>query len=680
MAEERNVKDKTNEGKISKHMKDFLVKLRGKVVNDDTDRENWKLKMIIATNQRLGVKRASDFPYPDAPDIPLPETDKLIKKATPNLVLSAWSPKNMAKVALKDGFQMTPEIKIKIQKSESVLNMYLRSRELNMFQKLSLAADFAKQYGFALFRTIETFKSVIRHKMIDLDDLPEGVEDELKSLTKDELRQFVADRFDLDPENEDDKEAIDEAVSQFKSGERVIEFDYEEVKSFPDVEVPVPTKVIVPSYTTDIEQSERITYEYFLPRHTLEQKMRDGSFRKKDLDDIDLSGVSKNDNDDMVETQKGYNEGVMSGQASDLFRIHETLTWYADKPKSRLKRWAFTTLADVYDPEEALLQDIQFPYEFTHDAWNYDKFDNEIKDPRYHNSRGLPEQIRAIQEIMERSINNMIIRDEMNNTPMWEVLDTSDILDAHLHFTPGEKLPVKQVGQEIKRLNEPSTVDVSSDRIMQILKASAEEYVGSTDQLFRNATNAGGGKTLGEIREGVKQTSGILNLDVINWNNTLTSVYQKMFDILKDRLDESIFIEGLGEVTREDFNFPAEVRSNGTLEVADKDLATVKAQNRLMLIAQFMQAGVVDQEDIYNALQDWLEKDGVKDPDQFSTDPKVILQTKLAQMNQMLQQMQQQAGMMNEQITKGNKEVARIDKRGKEVVSKTEGQLEALVG
>ncbi len=680
MPEEVDVRNRTSETKLSKSKKDFLTELRGAVFQDDEDRGIWKNKMIIATNQRLGVKRATDFPYPDAPNIPLPETDKLIKKSTPNLVLSAWAPKKMAVVRLKDGVQMTDQLKVKVKNAEMGLNLRLRSRDMDLFRKLALAADFAKQYGHTLFRVVKKFSSRVIHKVIDLDELQEGVEDELKALTAPELRQFVTQRFDLDPTDDDDKEIIDDVIEQFKSGTRVIEFDIEEVKSRPDIQVPLPTKIIVPSYTTDINHANRITFEYFLTREQMEQKMREGTFRDKDLDKINLSGIAKGDKNDLIEQQKDRNEGVTDNMADiDLFRIWETLTWWKESKKGRAKRWVFTTLADAFNNDEALLQDLQFPFEFSEDTWNYDKYDNEIKDHRYYASRGLPEQIRAIQEIMERSMNNMIIRDEMNNTPMWEVMDTSDIMDGHTRFVPGEKLPVKQIGAEIKRLNEPNNVDVSSDRIMQILKASAEEYVGSTDQLFRNATNAGGGKTLGEIKEGVKQTSGIINMEVIHWNNVLTSVYQKVFDIMRDSFEEDVFVDGV-RITKEDFDFPAEVRSNGTLEVADKELSTIKAQNRLAIISQMREAGIVDAEDQFNALQDWLEKDGVKDPDMFSTDPKIILQTQLAQMQQQLQQMQQQAQGMQEVIQNDTKEVAKLQEQGKKIVAQTQGKVEANQG
>ena len=646
MKRDVNKKDKSQKKKVTNKKSEFIIDLRGKIKTDDDDRAQWKDKMITASNQRLGVKRITNKPYPGAPNIPLPETDKLIKKQIPNLVLSAWSSKRMVSVKVEEGVQETPDLKEKAKKCEMAMNMILKTK-MDFFDKLMLAADNAKQYGHCIARISEKFKSRKVHKVINLKDFQDEQIQQLKALSDDEMKLFLYERYNLDPEDKEDQRICRDIIDQVRSDEDVVEFDIEEISSFPDIDIPLPTKIVVPAYATDINISPRITYEYFLTKDEMQANIDREIFLDKDLENLDLTGVTKGESD-IVEKQKGQNEGITDNTShTDLYRIHEVCCWYKPTENSVSEKWVFTFLADVLDPEGALLQEMPFPFEF--EGWNYDKYDNEIKDPRYYSSRGIPEQIRAIQEMMERGMNNMLIRDEMNNTPMWEVLSTSELMDSHIRFVPGMKMPVTALGQEIKRLNDPITVDVSSERLMQLLKAYAEEYQGNVDQLFRNATNKGGGKTLGEIKEGVNQSSGPINAEVINFNNFLSKIYKKIFDIMKERLGDSIWINGT-EVTREDFNFPAEVRSNGQLEVADKELSTQKAMMRVQMQEKFIQAGIANQEDMYNAAQDWLEKDGVKNPDDFITNPEEILKTKLAQMSQQLQQMMQQA----EELTNAN--------------------------
>ncbi len=667
-----NIKEQAEKVKMNQKLEDFISDLRTKVSKDDNDRQTWKNKMIIATNQRLGVKRITNRPYPGAPNIPLPETDKLIKKSLSSLVLSAWAPKKMCLVNVEAGVQITPELKARAQKAEMGMNMLLR-KKMNFFEKLVRAADSTKHHGHCIARIFEEYKSRLVHKVINLEDYQEEVVDQLKAMSKEEKTLFLVERFQLDRDDEDDAEIIEDIISQFNSGETVIEFDQEIVSSLPNVDFPLPTKIIVPNFATDINTSPRVTFEYFLTKEELEAEMDNKRFMKKDLDELEFADVRRAD-DDILEQQKARNEGVSATGEGELYRIHEVLCWYRPKKSKPARRWVFTFLADIMGTEESLLQDMEFPFEY--EGWNLEKHDNEMKDPRYYDSRGIPEQIRAIQEMMERSVNNMLIRDEMNNTPMWEVLNTSEIMDAHTRFVPGAKLGVSQLKTEIARLNEPNTVDMSSDRIMQILKATAEEYSSSPDQLFRNATNAGGGKTKGEIQMGIEQSSGPITLEIVSFNNFLSRVYTKIFLTLQERLEEPIFVDGV-VITREDFNFPAEVKSNGTIEVSDKTLATTKAQNRMMMGQAWLQAGIANLDDYYNMAQDWLEKDGVKDPEQFITDPKQMMQEQVVQLQQQVQRLMQQSEALQAGILEGQKQLAKTKKKGKEVVKKTEGEVEA---
>jgi len=650
------VKDRTLKDKLTKSQVEYLIKLRTSVENDLSARANWDAKIIAAINQRTGVKRYSEYPYNGAPDIPLPETDKLIKKALPNLVLSAWQVKQLCLVNIQEDVQSDEEMYAKAERCSYRMNTHLRSKKVDWFKKLMMAADMYKTYGMAIFKIYEEFTCKSVNKVIDLNEYDEEMVKTLKKMNKSELVMFMAERFNLDPENDTDKDSIEDAIAQLKRGEEVIDFVIEEYENYPNVEICVPSKIIVPSYATEIRTVPRLTYEYFLTRQQLEEKMDKGMFLKQVMRDIE----STTSDDDMIETQKAMNEGISEDKAKgEVFRIHETLCYVPTDKKGKFERWVYTSLADEGNVEEALLQTMPYPYEFA--GWNYVKANNEIKDPRFYSTRGTPEQIRALQEVLERSMNNMIIRDEMNNMPMWEVKSTSQILSSHIQLRPGMKIPVQALGQEINQLNKQSIPDVSSSMLMQVVKAYTEEYVGSVDQLFRNATNTGGGKTLGEVQQGIQIASGLTMLDVINWNNSISEVYEMMFNIFKERVTDSAYINGV-EVSREDFQIPAEVKSNGNLEVVDKEMATQKAFARLQTLVAPPFADIVSPDDKYRATKDWLEKDGVKDPDEFVTDPKEMMQEQSVQMRQQMMQMGEQMQTMSKAQEETKKDVEKNKK------------------
>ena len=650
-----NVKDIHNDSTLTEHMSKFLSDLLIQSEEDHDNRVEWRRKLTIANNQRLGIKRVSNRPYPGAPNIPLPEADKLITKQKPNFVLSVLTPKKKAFVRIEEGTANPEQYREQVRKAELGLNHVLNNK-ISLIDVVPIFVDNFLEKGHAIARVIERFTKKLVHKVIDLDTVPEQVVQQLKKSPKEAKIQFVAQRFELNPADEDDKKTIDDVISQFNSGKRVIEFDLLTIESYPDIIVRPPEKVTPPAYATDIETVERLTDEFFETRRQLEDKAADGIYDKKIIDklkDVDMRGKGRNQTeDDMIDLNKERNEGIVEHGEDELFRLKEIKTWYKPEGAERYERWVFTFLMDMGAVENSLVQKIKFPYEF--DSWGYVKHDNELKDNRWHASRGEPERIRAIQEFMERGVNNMIIRDLINNNPTYTVLSNSNIQSNSIRFIPGQKIKVKS-HSEIARLDDINKVDVSSERIVQMLKAYAEEYIGSTDQLFKNATNKGGGKTLGEVQLGVQIQSAPNVLKVMRFLKTMKKLYTLVFESLKERMGESMFIDGM-EITKEDFNIPASVIPNGSLDLAEQALRVQKAIGRLQFTMTPGTEMIVNAEDKYNAAYDWLDADGVQDPDRYVTRPEIIQQ-------EMRQQGQAEDKVIQEQMQGLDQEISSVQRR-----------------
>jgi hypothetical protein len=649
MAIEQNIKDKTQSVDIGVELEEFLTDLRLKVENDDSSRNAWKTKMVTANNQRLGVKRVTNKPYIGAPSIPLPLTDKLIRKRKPVFVQSVLSSRKPCLIRPAEGSTIRPEeaqvVKEKARKTEKAMNWLLR-KKIDWLRKLTLFVDIFEEKGHAIFKVIEQFNSRIVHKSISLDRFEEEQVEAIKDLNKEDLAQFLYSQYGLDPDSEIDKKACSDIYKQLHEGKRQLEFDVEMVESLPDVIVPQPEKIVVPKSTTDIATATRIKHEYWLPRHILEMRAEQGMYRKSLLKDLKdgIIGESSKGVDSSIDTNKDRNEGVdQSGMEKDMHRIEEIATWYNNN--GRWERWVFTFLADIGSAKTALIQKMPYPYEF--ETWNYIKHDHEVKDMRYHASRGTPEMIRAIQEFAEKMMNNRIIRDEINNAPMYTVLRNSKLQDHQVRFIPGQRIPVDS-HDEIRPLTQPVKVDIAAERIEQMLKAYAEEYLGSTDQLFRNATNAGGGKTLGEIEQGIQMSRPAQNLEVTLFLEDISKLYRMIFDMFRERLNYNLMVEG-EMITPEDFDFEPDIIANGSMDYSDLRLQEQKALSRMQLVAQWLQIGIADQEDAFNAAMDYLELEGIRDPEKYITKPEEIAKKALTQMNQQLQQGQKQLEEMQRQ-------------------------------
>lgn len=672
-----NIKDRSEDLDLGKDEKEFFLKLYDSVEQDWDDMQLWRMKLVTAENQRQGVKTIVSQPYDGAPDISVPETDKLIEKSKPNLVLSLWSQKKMAAVAVEQGVRKNPQYDEKAKRSEEAFNLVLR-KKIGFFDVLELSSDYAKVKGLTVARIIEKFCTFEREVAVDLDEMDQrfpGTTKSLKRMKNQELRQYLIERYGFEPEDEEDEKEIKDVIEQFRSGKRILRFSVNVVESYACPEVIDPSKFIVPAYTTDINQSPRVTIEYRMTKEKLEKMMSSETFIRKDVESLIKRSKSRSE-DYEKENTENLESIIDSTSEKDTLLLRETACIVKTKSMKKPERWVYTYVCGLKNVEEGILQRIRFPFEF--DGWNYEVYYNERISPRHYSSRGTPEKIRMLQEVLDRSMTNMLIRDEQNNTPAMQVLKTSDIIRRNEFFYPGEFIPVDQINSEIAPINQTNIPDLSSERIMQIAKAYTEEYQSSPDQLFRNATNVGGGKTLGEIREGIRITQGPVTEDIVRWNEFWSRVFRKMFIIMRDRLGSSIYLSDGSEATSEDFNFPFEIQANGTLEVTDQEMATYKAFNRYQVVSSPANVDFVTVEDRYNSYKDWLEKDGVKDPDMFSTNPEEVLTDKINQMAIQLRQMQQQAQQIGLQIQEGQKENAKLKKNSSETVNRAAGELEAV--
>lgn len=657
-------KDKSETKKPSDNIIEFVKKLRDNVKSHDEESvKPWKDKMRIARNMRQGIKRLTDFPYPGAPDIPLPETDKIIRKHKPRFVLSVISGKRLMDVKPLQGTQeITPEMEMSAKKAAIAMNWLFRRPQMEWVKKLTLSADRFLEKGFCIFKIIEHFDSRHVNKSVNIEEFTDEQLEAFRQLPDADKEELLSDRFGLDPDNEEDAKTLKRIISEFKAGKKNIDFVTEAVMNLPDVSIPMPEKVFVPKGTTEIERAARITNEFWWSERELTQLAHKNILLKDKVLKVlkDRCNSLNKEDDDINEKHKDMIEGIDNdGRLSsvELFRIHETVTWYQPEEGKPFERWVFVTFADISDPEEALIQWMPYPFEFA--GWNYVKHDNEIIDDRYRSSRGIPEQIRAIQEFMEKSMNNMLVRDEINNAPMYTVKTTANLISDNVQFIPGQRINVNN-HDDIQQLSQASNVDVSSSTILTTLKAYAEEYVGISDQLFKNASNNSSSKTLGEIQAGIAETQFAVNLDILNWIESVRKVYEKVFFVMRERLIHPLVINGT-IITREDFQFEPDITVNGSLELADKALQQQRAQLRLERCRQAVGDGVANHDDLFNAYKDYLEKDGVKEPDDYITDPKIIAQTKIHQMTNQIMQLQTLLADVQAEIAQADNTLRQID-------------------
>src|SRR3990167_4979653 len=148
----------------------FILKLAQKVRQDDSDRQVWKDKQVVAYNARLGLKRRTNRPYPGAAEVPIPITDKFITKLKSMFVSVATLMKKQVVVTLDDGEVSTPETKQSAEKIERALNNLIKKRDFGWAKKVTLFVDYFLENGHAVFKVIEKFFSKTINRSINIED------------------------------------------------------------------------------------------------------------------------------------------------------------------------------------------------------------------------------------------------------------------------------------------------------------------------------------------------------------------------------------------------------------------------------------------------------------------------------------------------------------------------------
>lgn len=619
----------------------FIKELAQKVRKDDDDRQVWKDKQVVAYNARLGLKRRTNRPYPGAVEVPIPITDKFITKLKSMFVSVATLMKKQIVVTLDDGESITPETKNSAERIERALNNLIRKRDFQWAKKVTLFVDYFLENGHAVFKIIEKFFSKSMNRTIDLEKNFSKEEIKyLKGLKKEELRQILAQREDMDLLDKDDLKQIDKAINQLKSGKKVISFEKKQVYSEPTVIPERGLRIIVPSSGTETQRLPRICHDMWMTIHELRDRARKGIYAEETVDTLDEdSGTS---DDKLTNNSWAISEGVSSqSDNSELFNVRECQAWYEGE------KWVFTWIEEAGDNKSGdkesskdirILQELKLPYD--HGLWTYVKHDYEMKNTRWYSSRGVPEKIRGLHQTIEKMYNARLVRDEMNNAPLWRVSKQVGLAGDEIRFRPGQIISAEQ--NEVEMLNKGITTDVSSERLEQQAKAYAEEYLSITDFSYRNAVNQGSNRTATEIQAINQASTRQVNMDISLFLDTLSEVSNHMYLILKQSVQGPTKVGGI-LLRPEDFLVKVRVAWSGSLDATDYELQTQRAIGRMNLAMQYGQpVGIVTPTNVYHMLTDIFDKDpDVETPSRFITTPEDV------QLSELEEQQSEIVRMMN---------------------------------
>lgn len=673
-----------------KSIKDFIIDLKHRVIDDEKNSEEYRRKMAIAHEQRLALRNNDNEPWEGAPNVSMPFTDKLIKKQVPAYVLSIYNSNKLASVKVKEHVSDPQNILQKKAKlAEKYLNYSLK-QDKSLLVKLTLAANYINEKGKVYFLIYKKFFSEYQKYEISIDsimkdldakrnqallldpkkadqikqEIPTGEEyiKSLKLLSNEELINELSKniQYGFDIEDEEHLKIMKEVVEKFKSGDEIIEYSLENVYYKPEIDIIPPEDIILPYKSPlDLQKNWRIARSYWLNEDELIAYADNDIFNKKVVSDYIKSNKDTSTyKEPIIYQNQSTISGVYGDRVDGMYYLRDVYCYYKDE-KGELAKYILTYIIDDDSSnylrfEKLDVIDDKFPL-ICHDK-------EYIIDSAYA-SRGIPEMVRYVQETIDEQENNRMIRDIVQNTPMFTIRKSAGITGEEIRFVPGQGIVVDNPS-DITFFNPIKGADIASERIEAQQKSYGEELVGSVDFSFGKAGSPGSGsgaKTLGELNLVQGEAQKIASLDLLLWFNSWSQALQMYYDILKTTLDGSITIGG-ELITREDLNFPVDVRSNGSIEDSDRMFKANKQLARYQLVASSSQ-DLVSPEDRYNALYDYMENDNVENPERYITNPIEIMKDASVQAANQLQQGQQQLALINQELIKKEEELAKVEEK-----------------
>lgn len=617
---------------ITDEIKEFVSQLATDVDEEKSNRKWWEEKIDRYRCLRYGIRKPKTHPWPGCANYSLPLIDADITRLKPAYVNLAYS------VSPVVTFQpYGPEDLEPAQKREKLFDWRLRTK-VKFFPPYVLGIDRMLEQGLTVFKTIWKFNTRTYSEIIDIEELAPEVVDVLYDarVSDEDLFKIFQEELKIDLEHEENIDAINKAIEDFRSGETKLELDIvETADNQPEViAVDLREDLVVPQDTINLNDARLIDYIFPTTVNDLKIAMRDGKYEHYDEDEIE-SWANK--------TPTDKQPGLLYRESDDVVWIHETCCW-KDVNDDGIKERCITTWPEA-DPSSPL-RFIELPYD--HGEWPYVDVRRELNDDGFYTSRGIPELDEDFQKGISTLFNQTVDAGTIMNNPQVVYKTNTLVNPRNIRYTPGERVEVNSTTSDYEVRQLTNIAQPAMLQLSQYLKSWADQRNGNqtsgvSDDTVLSGQGQGGKKTAKEIELITALHTNVQSLDLQVFQQQMARVYHQI-DSLYDQFgddEETILVTGqLPErVTRGEIQGKFDVVPNGRLDNSTPQVRLRKAVTALQL---FNQDPYIKQRELREFVMDDLD-------DNLS---QRVVKTEQEVMQEQQMQMQMQMQMQNEQLRK----------------------------
>jgi hypothetical protein len=503
----------------------------GNIAWNDTQRHRINFQRYF--KKRFGIRPTiTTWPWRNAANLFIPVIDKTIRRSKPRFIrlVESVNPRVTLKSNLVGddlGFVRAIE-----RKFDDIL-----LDKVQIVEKVALGVDKMLERGYFLGKVVQEFTPKEVEEVMYMDRLPDSWKEFLANpeLSDDELGYAIANRFEMDVNDNEAIRQIRDAIAQFRSGQKIIRFKRTiDQTDYPSLYIRDPIKVTVPYDTQDIRYSRLVRDRLTMIDRDIQSNGESGLWDKENVYELlnrigssasrrDRIKYSGSKEEEYVEVLENIKDGVYpTGHLPDIDEYYFYFKW----PGDILATPSVLTINS--DNTDLPLRFIKYPYvdEYGNpDVWPFSQVCFEIVSERYHAQRGIPQMLDSLQiEITNNhnaKQNHMTISTSLN-------IKAKRNSNISTNYIPGQPVWVNRM-DDVEELNVQSK-DVSFDNEEQILKEWVESYIGNVDDALKSQGSLTEPRTQEEIQKLGDIEDNIVYGDLVIFQIGMNKIYQQLWN------------------------------------------------------------------------------------------------------------------------------------------------------
>lgn len=576
--------------KIDAGVKDFVNGLSSAVVQDKSARGFWETAIDRYKALRFGLRNIKNFPWKNCANYSMPLIDTDITRVKPAYV-------NLTNISPIVSFEPYGAEDIEPARKREFLFDWRMRTQVKYFKPYVTGIDYLLSEGATIYKTSWKFETRNYYKTIDLADLSQEVLGALYDPRMDDpmLHKILVEEFLIDDEFDENVEAINKVIKEFREGKSSFELKLVEISADHPELTPCSIRedITFPIDTCDLQEARRIDFVFTKSKNDIKLAMKNGRYAKYSEEDIDSWAGSVPMNKMRRNTNSNENE------ADELIWLHETCCWY-DIDGDGYEERCIATWPDA--KPDCVLRFIENPYD--HGEWPYDLVKREYIGPGAFESRGYGALGEDFQNAITAFVNQSVDNGTITNTPRVKYKRGSIANIRNLRYVPGEAV-------EMLTSVEDMQIEHTGNSSQGFLFQSAQYFKSWSDQRTGNLSSGltapnnqsgqgpAGSKTAKEVGLVEQLQSETQSLDLQVFQEQMANVYYKI-DSLYEQFgpDEEEFLitgEKPMKVSRREIQGKFNIIPNGKLDNSNPQLRAAKSFN---LMRVFLNDPMINQREL----------------------------------------------------------------------------------